>query len=98
MKNDKQLDYPMDPETGEYDIPEEDKQKVLAGLYPFKRIPPSLDGVLYDTHEGKTFICKEYKVVWDTLLEKNLLYSPYCFSSGGSVIDWRKPTEKELDV
>lgn len=72
----------MDNKTKEYTIPEKDKEKVLKGLYPFKDIP-SLDTVLYDMHEDKTFVCREYKVVWDTLLEKNLLYSPYCFNSGG---------------
>jgi len=41
---------------------------------------------LFDLHEGKPFKVRDYMVVWDN--GHSFLVSPYCPSSGGSVIDW----------
>ena len=68
-----------------YVIPEEKKGEVLKKLYPF--IPlPSLDAVMLDIHEDKTFKVREFMVLRSPGM--NWLGSPYYPSSGGTVIDW----------
>ena len=69
----------------EFLIPEEDKEIVLAQLYPFSPIPQLTD-VLYDLHADKTFVVKDFRVTWE--LGMNYLVSPYYPESGGTVIDW----------
>ena len=69
----------------EFLIPEEDKEIVLAQLYPFSPIPQLTD-VLYDLHADKTFVVKDFRVTWEHGM--NFLVSPYYPESGGTVIDW----------
>lgn len=57
-----------------YQIPDEDKAKVLADLYPMADAP-SIDDTLYDLHERKEFKVRDFLVIrW---CEGNLLASPY---------------------
>ncbi len=69
----------------EFIIPEEDKELVLAQLYPFSPIPKLTDE-LYDIHAEKTFTVKDFRVTWEHGM--NFLVSPYYPESGGTVIDW----------
>ena len=74
-----------DETVEEYVIPDEAREEVLAMLFPGEPVP-ALDDVLYDLHEGKTFIVRDYRVTWER--GRNWLASPYYPSSGGTVIDW----------
>lgn len=68
-----------------YQIPDEDKAKVLADLYRMTAAP-SLDDTLYDIHERKEFRVRDFLVIrW---CEGNLLASPYFPQSGGMMVDW----------
>ena len=68
-----------------YQIPDEDKAKVLADLYPFVGAP-SIDDTLFDLHERKTFKVRDFLVIrW---CEGNLLASPYFPRTGGMLVDW----------
>jgi hypothetical protein len=69
----------------EFIIPDEDRELVLAQLYPFSPIPKLTD-VLYDLHADKTFVVKDFRVTWEHGM--NYLVSPYYPESGGTVIDW----------
>ena len=69
----------------EYVIPDDRKEEVLQQLYLFDPVP-SLDEEVFDLHEGKTFIVREFRVTWEN--GQNWLVSPYYPSSGGTVIDW----------
>lgn len=69
----------------EFIIPEEDKEIVLAQLYPFSPIPKLTD-ILYDLHADKTFVVKDFRVTWEHGM--NYLVSPYYPEGGGTVIDW----------
>ena len=86
------LGYPLHEAKGPvgeaieiYDIPQEQKEKVLRKMYPFQPVP-SMDEVMFDIHEEKTFTVKDFMVMRDHNL--NFLVSPYFCSSGGSVLDW----------
>ena len=72
----------------EYVIPGDKKQEVLEQLYIFQGVP-SLDDEMYDLHEGKTFVVRDYRVIWED--GQNWLVSPFYPSSGGTVIDWMPP-------
>lgn len=74
-----------DEEIEEYIIPEDKKAEVLDTLYPFEPVP-ALDEVLFDIHENKKFIVRDFRVTREHGM--NLLVSPYYYRSGGSVIDW----------
>ena len=68
-----------------YQIPDEDKAKVLADLYPFVGAP-SIDDTLFDLHERKAFKVRDFLVIrW---CEGNLLASPYFPRTGGMLVDW----------
>ena len=89
---DEKLPYPTKPmyfpdgtSAEEFIIPDEDKELVLAQLYPFSPIPKLTDEV-YDLHADKTFIVKDFRVTWEHGM--NYLVSPYYPESGGTVIDW----------
>ncbi len=89
---DERLPYPTQPmyfpdgsSVEEFIIPDEDKEIVLAQLYPFSPIP-KLSDVLYDLHADKTFIVKDFRVTWEYGM--NYLVSPYYPENGGTVIDW----------
>ena len=69
----------------EFIIPGEDKEIVLAQLYPFSPIPKLTD-ILYDLHADKTFVVRDFRVTWEHGM--NYLVSPYYPESGGTVIDW----------
>lgn len=70
-----------------YEIPDGDKARVLADLYPFDGAP-SIDDTLFDLHERKTFKGRDFLVIrW---CGGNLLASPYfprscgCWWSGST--------------
>ena len=71
-----------------YEIPDEDKAKVLADLYPMAD-GPCIDDVMLDLHERKTFRVRDFLVIrWG---EGNLVASPYFPHSGGMFVDWISP-------
>lgn len=78
----------------EYIIPDDRKREVLDQLYIFEDAP-SLDEEMFDLHEGKTFIVRDYRVTWEN--GQNWLVSPYYPNSGGTVIDWVPPDDDEDD-
>ncbi len=78
----------------EYIIPDDRKQEVLDQLYIFENVP-SLNEEMYDLHEGKTFIVRDFRVTWER--GQNWLVSPYYPNSGGTVIDWVPPDDDEED-
>jgi len=89
---DEKLPYPTQPmyfpngtSVEEFIIPDEDKEIVLAQLYPFSPIPKLTDE-MYDLHADKNFIVKDFRVTWEHGM--NYLVSPYYPESGGTVIDW----------
>lgn len=94
--------FPNGASVEEFIIPDEDKELVLAQLYPFSPIPKLTD-VLYDLHADKTFVVKDFRVTWEHGM--NYLVSPYYPESGGTVIDWMdenswvddEPYDEELD-
>ena len=68
-----------------YEIPDADKAKVFAALYPFKEAP-CIDDVMFDLHEQLPFWVHEFLVIrWQ---KGNLLASPYFPHSGGMLLDW----------
>ena len=69
----------------EYVIPEEAREKVLKDVYPFEECP-ALSDELFDIHEEKMFMVKDFKVIRQ--FGRNLLVSPYFAHSGGMVVDW----------
>ena len=77
--------FPDGTGVEEFIIPEEDKEIVLEQLYPFSPIPKLTDE-MYDIHAEKTFIVREFRVIWERGM--NFLVSPYYPESGGTVIDW----------
>ena len=71
-----------------YEIPDADKAKVLADLFPFAG-GPGIDDVMFDLHERKTFKVRDFLVIrWG---EGNLVASPYFPRSGGMFVDWIPP-------
>ncbi len=68
-----------------YEIPDNEKGKVLEKLYPFTDIP-DLNACLYDLHQDALFTVKEFMVVRTD--GKNYLVSPYYPQTGGTVLDW----------
>jgi hypothetical protein len=72
----------------QYEIPEDARAEVLDELYPFDPVP-DLDDEVYDLHEGRKFVVREFLVTRENGM--NLLVSPYYFESGGTVIDWMPP-------
>ena len=86
------LEYPTETlkmangcEVEKYNIPEEDKQKVLDMLYPFAG-QPALDDELLDIHTDKNFKVRDYIVTREG--DGNFLVSPYYAEKGGTVLDW----------
>ena len=86
------LDFPLEETSGPADepieiyvIPDDRKEELLKRLYPFHPLP-SMDAIMYDIHEDKTFVVKDFIVIRDHGL--NFLVSPYFRNSGGSVLDW----------
>ena len=77
--------FPNGTWVDEFIIPGEDKEIVLEQLYPFVPIPKLTDE-MYDIHADKTFIVKDFRVIWEHGM--NFLVSPYYPESGGTVIDW----------
>ena len=71
-----------------YEIPDEDKAKVLTDIFPFADAP-GIDDVMFDLHERKTFRVRDFLVIrWG---EGNLIASPYFPHSGGMLVDWITP-------
>lgn len=76
-----------------YEIPDADKARVLADLYPFDGGTPSIDVTLFDLHERKAFKGHDFLAIrW---CEGNLLASPYFPQSGGMLVDWIDPAKVE---
>ena len=71
--------------TQEYDIPEELREAVFQELYLFDKIP-SMDTIMLDIHEDKTFKVSEFRVIREG--EGNFIVSPYYPISGGTLLDW----------
>ncbi len=88
---DEKLPFPTRPlevrgrTVEEYIIPEEKKAEILELLYTFHPIP-GLDDELFDLHESKKFIVRDFRVTWEN--GQNLLTSPYYPESGGTFVDW----------
>ena len=71
-----------------YEIPDEDKAKVLADINPLAD-GTGIDDVMFDLHERKTFKVRDFLVIrWG---EGNLVASPYFPRSGGMFVDWIPP-------
>ena len=81
----KPMYFPNGASVEEFIIPDEDRELVLAQLYPFSPTPKLTDE-MYDIHAEKTFIVKDFRVTWEYGM--NYLVSPYYPESGGTVIDW----------
>ena len=98
MSAEQKLPFPTKPlrlgddVVEEFIIPDDRKQEVLDQLYIFEGVP-SLDDELFDLHEGKTFIVRDFRVTWEN--GQNWLVSPYYPNSGGTVIDWVPPDDDE---
>ena len=101
LEEEPKLDFPLEEATGPanekievYVIPYDRKEELLKKLYPFHPLP-SLDSTMYDIHEEKTFVVRDFMVIRDHGL--NFLVSPYFCSSGGSVLDWIGQNEYNSD-
>ncbi len=81
----KPMYFPNGTSVEEFIIPEEDKEIVLAQLYPFSPIPKLTDE-MEDLHSGKKFLVKDFRVTWEHGM--NYLVTPFYPESGGTVIDW----------
>ncbi len=79
------LYFPDGSSVEEFIIPDEDKEIVLAQLYPFSPVPKLTDE-MEDLHTGKKFLVKDFRVTWEHGM--NYLVSPYYPEGGGTVIDW----------
>ncbi len=99
------LDYPTEKlrmangcEVEKYIIPDEDRKKVLDGLYPFLDTP-ALDDEMLDIHTDRTFKVRDFIVTREG--NGNFLVSPYYAEAGGTVLDWIRPKKdgdnKNLD-
>ena len=79
-----------------YQIPDENKAKVLADLYPFDGGTPSIDDTHYDIHERKPSKVRDFLVIrWG---EGNLLASPFFPQSGGILADWVNPDKIKTEA
>jgi hypothetical protein len=81
----KPMYFPDGTSVEEFIIPDEDKEIVLAQLYPFSPIPKLTDE-MEDLHSGKKFLVKDFRVTWEHGM--NYLVTPFYPESGGTVIDW----------
>ena len=88
------LDYPLlavgldakgQPKLMRYDIPANERAKVLKAIWPFAGKPPALNEERYDLHAGKRFKVGDFAVFRED--EANFLVSPF-YPEGGTVIDW----------
>jgi hypothetical protein len=79
------LYFPDGSSVEEFIIPDEDRELVLAQLYPFSPIPKLTDQMI-DIHTDKVFTVKDFRVTWEYGM--NYLVSPYYPEGGGTVIDW----------
>jgi len=88
--------FPDGSSVEEFIIPDEDRELVLAQLYPFTPIPKLTDQMI-DMHTDKVFIVKDFRVTWEHGM--NYLVSPYYPEGGGTVIDWieENPSSEEDD-
>ena len=68
-----------------YEIPAEDKAKILKMLYPFRPFP-RLEDKVEDIHAEKIFTIKDFIVTREGRM--NILASPFYLESGGTVMDW----------
>ncbi|MBO7533902.1 MAG: hypothetical protein J6T46_07925 [Victivallales bacterium] len=71
--------------TKEYEIPEEDREKVFRKLYLFDS-PPPMDTDMMDIHEGKKFKVRDFRVIRED--GGNFIVSPFYPVSGGTLLDW----------
>lgn len=87
----RRLYFPNGSFVEEFIIPDEDRELVLAQLYPFSLVPKLSDQMI-DIHVGKVFTVKDFRVTWEHGM--NYLVSPYYPEGGGTVIDWMDPNTK----
>lgn len=84
------VDVPLKNRPGivsrRYEIPPEEKEKVLAQLWIYAEKPPSLRAKRCDLHNGKVFRVGDFEVYREG--QTNVLATPYYPESGGTVIDW----------
>lgn len=88
------LVFPNGHTVEEFIIPDEDRELVLAQLYPFSPIPRLTDQMI-DIHVDKIFTVKDFRVTWEYGM--NYLVSPYYPEGGGTVIDWWDENAATLD-
>ena len=93
------LDYPLKPlkmaygkPEQVYEIPEEDKEKVLNDLWPFSD-RPAMDETLYDIHEDALFVFKDAQVI--RCRGRNMIVSPYFKKTGGMLVDFVRQEQKD---
>lgn len=78
-----------------YDIPDVKKREVLNQLWPFTN-PPSIDDVLFDIHEQNYFKMRDYLVI--RFDEYNMIVSPYFLKSGGTIFDFFKSENQQINM
>jgi hypothetical protein len=88
------LYFPDGTSVEEFIIPDEDRELVLAQLYPFSPIPKLTDQMI-DIHVDKVFTVKDFRVTWEHGM--NYLVSPYYPEGGGTVIDWWDESAATVD-
>ena len=86
------LGYPRRPmktadgqDYEEYDIPEQEKAKVLNELYIFDNVP-AMDEVMLDIHSRTKFAVAEFKAIRQD--GGNFLVAPRYAEYGGTLLDW----------
>ena len=97
------LDYPIVklemPEEYEaemeYEIPAEDKEKILKELWPFAT-PVTLETIFWDLHEQAFFKMCGFKVIRSR--NRNFIASPYYSHSGGLACDFISDASDILDI
>ena len=82
------------PDTIEYQIPDEHKERLLRELFIFTEVPDLADKA-FDIHEERFFQVRDYKVIRED--NRNYLVSPYYANSGGTVLDWITGTSNKLN-
>lgn len=79
----------------EYDIPAENKEKVLKELWPFAT-PVTLETIFWDLHEQAFFKMCGFKVIRSR--NRNFIASPYYSHSGGLACDFISDASDILDI
>lgn len=75
-----------------YEIPDEDKEKVLNDLWPFSD-RPAMDETLYDIHEDALFVFKDAQVI--RCRGRNMIVSPYFQKTGSMLVEFVRQEQKD---